>query len=131
MPEKETEELATAISGAFLLPDKDLVRELGIRRQAVTREMELVCQEYGVSMYLLVKRAALNGILSAQAEKRFYVRVGYLGWQKHEPSRIKAKDPILFEQLVYRAINEKNISIQRGAELLRKPFAQVAQQCGF
>ena len=130
MPEKETEELATAISGAFLLPDKDLVRELGIRRRAVTRDMELVCQEYGVSMYLLVKRAALNGILSAQAEKRFYVRAGYLGWQKREPSRIEAKAPILFEQLVYRAINEDNISIQRGAELLQMPFSLVAQQCG-
>ena len=131
MPEKESEDLANAISGAFLLPAKDLIRELGIRRRAVTKDMTLVCQEYGVSMYLLVKRAALNGILSAQAEKRFYVRAGSLGWQKHEPSRIEAKDPILFEQLVYRAINEENISIQRGAELLRKPFSQVAQQCGF
>lgn len=131
MPEKEAERLATAISGAFLLPAKDLVRELGVRRRAITRDMVLVCKEYGVSMLLLAKRAALSSIISAQAETSFYVQASSLGWRKHEPSRIEAKSPMLFEQLVYRAINEENISIQRGAELLRKPFGQVAQQCGF
>ena len=79
--------------------------------------------------HLLVKRAALNGILFAQAEKRFYVRAGSPGWQKYEPSRIVAKAPILFEQLVYRAIYKENISIQRSAGLLQMPFSPVARQC--
>ena len=45
---KEQEDYATAVSGAFLLPVADAIRELGLRRRAVTRDMEMVAREYGV-----------------------------------------------------------------------------------
>lgn len=131
MTEKDAEALATAISGAFLIPAHDLVRELGIQRRAVTNDMQLVCREYGISMYLLVKRARLSGIISENAERTFYIQASTMGWQKKEPSRIAPERPMLFEQLVYRAVNEEDISIQRGAELLQEPFSKVAQHCCF
>ncbi len=129
MGEKQIEERATAISGAFLLPEEDAQRELGIRRSAITRDMSLICIEYGISMYLLVKRANLCGIITENTAKDFYIRAGQCGWKKNEPVRIKKEEPMLFSQLVYRAVSENEISIQKGAELLKQSYSSVAEQC--
>ena len=129
MGEKEVERMATAIGGAFLFPAEDAKRELGIRRTAVARDMVFVCKEYGISMYLLVKRANLCGILSDMAEKDFYIKANQAGWRKNEPMRIEKEEPHLFSQLVFRAICENEISVQKGAELLGVAYEEVAAQC--
>jgi len=60
-------------------------------------------------------------------------RVGEIkpGWRKNEPSRIEKEVSTLFEQLVYRAINENEISMQRGAELLKIPYDEAVSRCCF
>lgn len=63
LEDKSMEAQATAISGAFLFPKSDAIRERGIRRTSISKDMELVAQEYGISMYLLGKRAELSGII--------------------------------------------------------------------
>lgn len=132
LSEKEIENYATMISGAFLFPKVDAIRELGIRRKFISKDMILVAVEYGISMMLLAKRAELLNIVSSFSAKDFYVKASKLGWRKNEPSRIKeVEKPILFEQLVYRAINENEISIQRGAELLKMPYKKVEENCLF
>lgn len=129
MNEKEIETRATAISGAFLLSENDAKRELGIRRSAISKDMVLTCKEYGISMYLLVKRANLCGIITDSVAKDFYIKAGAHGWKKNEPVRIHSEEPMLFSQLVFRAVSEKEISIQKGAELLKQPYDFVANQC--
>lgn len=129
MTDKEIENVATAISGAFLFPCEDAIRELGIRRTAITRDMILVCKEYGISMYLLVKRASLCNIVYDSIEKDFYIRAGKAGWKKNEPVRIDKEQPTFFEQLVYRAVSENEISVQKGAELLKRPYSAVSINC--
>lgn len=129
--ENKIEEYATAIGGAFLFPKVDVIRELGIRRSGITRDMIMVAKEYGISMMMLAKRAEISSVISSFALKHFYVLASQLGWRKNEPSRIAPEKPLLFEQFVYRAINENEISIQRGAELLKIPYAQVASKCCF
>ena len=131
MDDRIIEELSTAISGAFLFPKTDAIRELGVRRTAVSKDMLLVAQEYGISMYLLVKRAQLSGIISATLEKGFYINASKAGWRKNEPHRIENEVPTLFEQLVYRAVNEHEVSMQRGAELLRIPYDDIVSRCCF
>lgn len=131
MGEKDVEETATAIAGAFLFSEADAVRELGIRRKRVTNDMSLVCREYGISMFMLVKRAQLVKIISADAAKNFYVAASARGWRTNEPSRIEPEKPSLFEQLVFRAVSEGEISIQRGAELLKMPYQEVVSHCCF
>lgn len=131
-PESEDnafESYVMAVSGAFLFPKADVLRELGVKRKAVTSDMYMVCAEYGISMYLLVKRAEQCGVLSNAEAKKFYVSSGRLGWRTAEPSRIEQEMPQLFEQLTYRAINEDEISLQKGVELLQLPFEQVAENC--
>lgn len=131
MAEKDAEDTATAIAGAFLFPKADAIRELGIRRNRVTNDMTLVCREYGISMFLLVKRAHIANIISKDAAQRFYVSASRFGWRTNEPSRIAPEKPNLFEQLVFRAVSEGEISIQRGAELLKMPYNEVVSHCCF
>ena len=128
---KDEEVRATAISGAFLFPKKDVVRELGVRRSAVSSDMILVAKEYGISMMLLAKRAEQCGIISPSAAKDFYIQASKIGWRTAEPSRIVPEKPTLFRQLVYRAVNEENISFQRGAELLGTSYDEIAAMCHF
>ena len=131
MAEKEVEQMATAISGAFLFPETDAIRELGIRRSYVTRDMLIVAREYGISMMLLVKRAAICRIISPAAEKSFYIEASKIGWRTGEPERIEKEQTTLFQQLVYRAVNEEEISVQRGAELLHASYSDVLSMCRF
>lgn len=128
--EKENEKEATAIAGAVLVPKNDILRELGIHKSDVTKDMALVCNEYGVSMYLLVKRASQANIISESKEKDFYIRANKANYKNTEPSRTKEEPPMLFKQLVYRAVNEEEISKQRGAELLRIPVSELDVFCG-
>lgn len=127
--DKEIEDIATSISGAFLFPADDARRELGIHRSVISNDMKLICREYGISMLMLVKRAELCGIVSTTVAKDFFIRASQHGWRKNEPSRIEPEYPTLFEQLVYRAVNEDGISIQRGAELLNSSYAEVEKRC--
>lgn len=129
LEEKEVEKMATAISGAFLFPAEDAVRELGVRRTKVSRDMNYICKEYGISMYLLVKRANMCNIFSDGIAKDFYIEAGKRGWKKNEPTRILREEPLLFSQLVFRAVCENEISIQKGAELLKIPYDYVVNQC--
>lgn len=131
MENSRIEEFATAISGALLFPKSDAIRELGIRRTVISKDMLLVAKEYGISMFLLVKRAQLSGIISTNVAKKFYINASKAGWRKNEPARIDKEVPTLFEQLVYRAINENEISMQRGAELLKIPYDEIVSHCCF
>lgn len=131
MESSEIEKRATAISGAFLFPKNDAVRELGLSRRAVSADMQLTATEYGISMLMLAKRAEICGIITSTAAKKFFMAASSAGWRSKEPSRIDTEKPQLFEQLVYRAINEGDISRQRGAELLKKPYDEVVEHCCF
>lgn len=131
MAESDIEKRATAISGAFLFPESDAVRELGVRRRFVSKDMLNIAKEYGISMMLLVKRSEICGIISAAVAKDFFVNAAMHGWRTSEPTRIAPEVPTLFEQLVYRAVNEEEISLQRGAELLKVPYSRIVEQCCF
>lgn len=125
--EKQEEKLATAIAGAFLFPKADAIRELGIHRRSITTDMLIVCKEYGISMSLLVVRAHLCGIINDAVYEAYFRRAG-----RNEGSYLTIIElPTLFEQLVYRAVNEDEITIQKGAELLKMPYDLVAANCCF
>ena len=131
LDEKEEEKRATAIAGAFLISRSDVLRELGPHRTHVTKDFELTCEEYGISIYLLVKRAALASIISATEERAFYIRANKAGYQNHEPEHIKnPESPTLMRQLVYRAVNEEGLSSLRGSELLGISVSEIEQFCG-
>ena len=129
MNESECEKRANSMMGAFLFPKEDAIRELGIRRSSIGKDMELVAIEYGISMLLLAMRAKIAGIISKYYYRNFMVKASKIGWRKEEPSRIVNEEATLFEQLVYRAVTEEEISVQKGAELLERPYTEVERAC--
>ena len=131
LSEKSIEIRATSISGAFLFPKKDVIRELGVRRNTIANDMTLTAKEYGISMLFLVTRAKICSVINESVARDFFIKASTLGWRKDEPSRIAIEKPNLFEQLVFRAINEGEISIQKGAELLKLPYDEVSTRCCF
>ncbi|MHB1485320.1 MAG: ImmA/IrrE family metallo-endopeptidase [Saccharofermentanales bacterium] len=126
---KEIEKRATAISGAFLFPKEDAVRELGVHRSAIEKDMVIVAKEYGISMLLLAMRAKILKIVTESTYKHFIIRASQSDWRKNEPSRIEEEKSTLFEQLTYRAVVEGSISVQKGAELLEKSYMEVESAC--
>lgn len=129
MKQSDCEKRATAISGAFLFPKVDAVRELGYKRSAISNDMGIVAKEYGISMQLLAKRARLSDIIPDQVYRNFCIAAAQAGWRKNEPSRIEQEETTLFKQLIYRAIAEDAISVQRGAELLGTSYDEVSKEC--
>jgi len=129
MSEKELENMANAISGAFLFPHIDIRRELGVRRSAITNDMLDICTEYGISMYMLVMRANMSGVINDYTTKNFVVSANKAGWKRYEPPRAKEEECGLFHQLVYRAVTENEITAQKGAELLHEPYEKVVKAC--
>ena len=130
LTDKEEENIATAISGAFLFPKDDVYRELGYKRNVISKAMTITCRKYGISLFMLVKRARICNIINDSVEKVFYINASKAGWRKAEPDwGIIKEEPTLFQQLVYRAVSENEISIQKGAELLKTTYDSVAKEC--
>ena len=124
------EKHATAIAGAFLITREDLYRKLGQKRSSMTRDMTLVCREYGISTYLLATRAVQVGIMSEGAARTFFIKANKAGWRSGEPEwEIKSESPTLFKSLVYRAVSEEDLGMQRAAELLREPYSEIEKYC--
>lgn len=128
MDDKVCEQLADGIAGAFLFPAKDATRELGISRAAIQADMMVAAKEFGISMMCLAYRAKKIEIVSENAYRSFMIRASQCGWRKKEPSRIPQEPSDLFKQLVYRAIVEDEISIQRGAELLNIAYQNIKEE---
>lgn len=99
MPDKEQERRATAISGAFLFPKDDVRRELGLHRKGIGKDMEAVCQEYGISKLLLARRARICGVISVSAERAFCTHASSWGWKTNEPERMSEKKLRFFVSL--------------------------------
>ena len=125
LSDKDIEKHATAISGAFLFPKEDAIRELGIQRKRITQDMVMVAVEYGISMLLLTKRAQLLKIVSDDVYKDFMIWASKQDWRKNEPTRIAKEKTELFEQLVIRAVGEEEITMSKGAELLQMTYADM------
>jgi hypothetical protein len=57
--------------------------------------------------------------------RSFYIKASSAGWRKNEPRRADKEKANLFKQLVCRAVNEKEISTQKGAELLKVSYEEI------
>lgn len=128
---KECENRVNSIAGHVLFSDKAVYRELGVKRNAVSADMLVTAVEYGISMLCLAYRARECGVISNSAYQDFMIRASTHGWRKHEPTRIPQEKSSLFKQLVYRAIAADEISIQRGAELLKTSYDEIIQELEF
>ncbi len=129
--EGDVEKEATAIGGAFLLPKEDATRELGLKLHSLSKDLFSVCREYGISYMLLVTRAKVCGIISESVAKNFYIQANKYGWRLNDPTLIADECPALFEQLVFRAVSQNEISYSKASELLKLSCDTIMERCVF
>lgn len=126
----DEEKACHRFAGAFLAP-KDKVKKLvGKERTWIEpRELQLLKEEWGLSMASWMLRARDLGILprpKAAELWRFFVAHG---WDKHEPDpQFPRETPRGFEQLVYRALAEDLIGEPKAAELLGLSLREFVAQ---
>src|SRR3990172_8124728 len=125
-PELDKERAANRFAGAFLVPRREVLKELGERRTWLEPgELCALKKTYGLSMGGWLHRAQDLGVLSAAGYLKMYQFFGAHGWVKNEPcDEYPCEEPKLFQQLVFRALGEDLIGESKGAELLRKPLKE-------
>ena len=127
--DEDDEKLVDGIAGAFLLPEQDIRRELGPKRNSIISDLRIIQKEYGVSMSSIVVRAHQTGILNKTHYEMTMKWLNKNGLLHNASSNMDPEKTHLLEQLTLRAASEEEISISKAAELLDSPFWEVRQLC--
>jgi Zn-dependent peptidase ImmA (M78 family)/DNA-binding XRE family transcriptional regulator len=120
------EKACNRFAGAFLVPREAVVKMLGKERAWLEpRELQLLKEEWGLSMAGWVLRARDLGITNRNRAAKLWRHFVENGWDKREPDpQYEREEPRGFEQLVYRALAEDLIGEPKAAELLALPLAE-------
>lgn len=126
----DEEKACHRFAGAFLMPKDSVIKLLGRNRSWIEpRELQLVKEEWGLSMAGLMLRSRDLGVVTRDTAGQIWKHFQDNGWDKREPDpqyeREKSRG---FEQLVYRALAEDKLSESKAAELLGLSLVEFAAQ---
>ena len=118
--EKRTEKLCHSFAGALLLPQKELIRELGPNRRRISiHELRSLKEYYGISMQAIMARAYTLGLINSQRYKQFCIFMRSAGYAKSEPGEFKGLEiTSRFTNLIYHAASEELITLNKAASLM-------------
>lgn len=124
--ENKKETLCHEFSGAMLLPDDTLKKELGAHRSKLSmHELGNIKKQYGISMQAIVMRAKACGIISKSYTSKFFSFMDQMHWRVDEPiDYVGVEESNHFEQLLFRALIEDQISISKAASLSNMSLAE-------
>jgi Zn-dependent peptidase ImmA (M78 family)/DNA-binding XRE family transcriptional regulator len=107
-------------AGAFLAPDAMVRGILGEHRTWLEpQELNILKDEYGLSMGGWIYRAFDLGIINKQVMQKIWRYFRSKGWKEKEPGvQYPRERPNLFAQTIYRALAEDLIGESKAAELL-------------
>ena len=131
-PAVNLETAMNRFAGAFLMPARHVITEVGGKRNRLTYyEIVRLKHAYGVSAAALLVRLGQLEILPTNAVRHAFATYART-WRKNEPSSIDEdsgfaafEKPRRFQSLVSRAVGEELISPVRAASLLDKPLDYV------
>ena len=134
-PAVRLEAAMNRFAGAFLVPGKRLLEEVGARRHRITYyEIIRLKHTYGVSAATILIRLAQVGALPPATVQHAFVTFAR-SWRKSEPEPIPPdhgfaafEKPRRFQRLVSRAVGEELISPVRAAALLNQSLDSVERQ---
>lgn len=128
--EKEKETLCHEFSGAMLLPEETIREELGVHRSKLsTMELGNLKKQYGISMQAIVMRAKACGIISDKYTSQFFSFMDQMNWRIDEPIEyIGVEESYHFEQLLFRALIEDQISMSKAASLSNKSLIEFKKE---
>jgi len=122
----DEEKAANRFAGAFLAPKNEVVSLLGHHRSWLEpKELWYLKREYGLSMNAWLYRALDLGVINQLTYKKLNQYFHKRGWHKKEPfTPYPCEEPMLFNQLVFRALGQALVSESKAAELLRMPLVE-------
>ncbi len=120
----DIENCCNRFAGAFLLPKSSLINILGEHRNSIEpQELNLLKQEYGISMTSILHRAEEIGIISNNLYRQLRGEFNERGWSKKEPGKRYPKERMhIFEQMIFHALAEEYIGESKAAELMNMPL---------
>lgn len=123
----DEEKACDRFAAAFLVPEERVRAALGERRTRLEpKELALLKEEWGFSMFAWAMRARDLKILPQARLSKLWALFKEEGWQVREPgAQYQAEETRLFDQLVFRAIAEDLIGESKAAELLGISVSQL------
>lgn len=127
---KQKETLCHQFSGAMLLPEETMKAELGAHRNKLSSlELANIKKQYGISMQAIVMRANECGIINDHYTNQFFSFMKQMNWRVDEPAEYRgAEESNRFEQLLFRALIEDQISISKAASLSNRSLAEFKKE---
>ena len=124
--EKQKETLCHQFAGAMLLPEETINAELGAHRNKLSPlELGNIKKQYGISMQAIVMRAKDCKIINEHYTKQFFFLIKQLNWKVDEPVEYQGvEESNRFEQLLFRALIEEQISMSKAASLCNQSLAE-------
>ncbi|WNJ21303.1 XRE family transcriptional regulator [Pontibacter sp. G13] len=128
---KEEEKFCNRFAGEMLFPKPDVIREFGgIRREINLQELIAIQKKYGLSIQAIVYRLVDCGVFNQRQHAQFYKMLkAHPDLQELvDASRFETPERSdRFEQLVYRALAQEDISISKAASLLDQSISLVKE----
>lgn len=121
----QIEKLCHQFAASMLLPKKALVQELGIKRNKISiQELGYIKKEYGISIQAIVMRALDCEIIDSGFVGKFFNYLNMMNWKIDEPiSYDGVEKSKRFDQLLYRALSEEQVSTSKAAALKNMKLA--------
>lgn len=128
--ENKKEILCHQFAGAMLLPDTAIREELGeFRSRLFIPELGNIKKQYGISLQAIVRRAKVCNIINENYTKQFYFMIKQMNWKIDEPIQYEGvEESNRFDQLLYRALAEEQISMSKAASLKNQKLAEFRNE---
>ncbi len=130
LPENKKEVLCHQFAGAMLFPKEAVHMELGrSRNKLFIQELGALKQQYGISIQAIVMRLKDLNVISDNYCRQFFFYLNQMNWKVEEPFDYKgAEKSNRFEQLLYRALAEDQISMSKAASLKNLKVSEFKAQ---
>ncbi|GHV23027.1 hypothetical protein FACS1894174_08430 [Bacteroidia bacterium] len=130
LPEYMKEKYCNQFAAAMLIPKDTTEKELGKNRKKLfVQELGELKKQYGISIQALIYRCNDLGIISESYLKQFMFFIVSNGWKIIEPIEYKGiEESNRFTQLLFRALAEELISINKAAVLNNQSLIEFRNQ---
>jgi len=128
MDDDEMEKEADHFAGAFLLPSKDLKRQL-VRFDL--RQIANLKRHWKVSMSSIAMRADRLGMITPHQKKMFFIQMGKLGYRKAEPHEPNRETPSRIKAIVSFFYDHLGFSKEELAKTLMVSVPKFEELYGF
>jgi len=127
-PDSEGENAAFRFAGAFLLPAKTLIKEIGERRANLQlTELLSLKRRFGISIQAILRRLLDLEVISKTTYKSWMIDIGKKGWRREEPAPISPEKSSWLEMMLTRALAEGVITADEVKNIGGKVACKISE----